>query len=224
MAAELDPHDLAADGRQLPGVPSTSTTDPIQTLGQVQIALLQSREDVTEPADLLAALASLRRLREELASWEPQLITAARRRGVSWASLASAIGVTSRQAAERRYLRLRPSETGERTGEARVNAERARRAGDRAVTAWARENAGALRQLAGQISALKGLATAAQHHVDKVRMALADNDPARLLSPLADTRSHLQVTHGAIADRIRTIAEHTERLRRRPADDRRQTG
>jgi hypothetical protein len=172
------------------------------------------------PADLLAALTVLRHLRDELASWEPELITAARRHGVSWASLAPALGVTSRQAAERRYLRLRPSDTGEGTGEARVQAERTKRAGDRAVAAWARENSSVLRRLAGQIGAIEGLTGQARHHVDLVNRALADNDPATLLSPLADTHTHIQDAHAGLAEKIKTVTDHTEQLRRETTSQR----
>ncbi len=55
---------------------------------------------------MLDGLALLRQIRTELAAWEPELITAARRAGASWTQLAPALGVASRQAAERRYLRL----------------------------------------------------------------------------------------------------------------------
>src|ERR1700759_2917725 len=55
----------------------------------------------------IAALTALRELRGVLAGWEPELVEAARAAGVSWALLAPALGVTSRQAAERRYLRTR---------------------------------------------------------------------------------------------------------------------
>ena len=165
-------------------------------------------------AELLAALVVLRHLRAELAGWEPQLIAAAREAGVSWASLAAALGVTSRQAAERRYLRLQPSVTGGSTGEQRVQAERAKRAGDRAVAQWARENSASLRQLAGQISALDDLAASARRQADRVQQALADNDPATLLSPLADAHAHLVDSHTALAEQINTITEQTERLRR----------
>ncbi|HEU5470478.1 MAG TPA: HSP18 transcriptional regulator [Actinophytocola sp.] len=169
---------------------------------------------------LLAALTVLRRLREELASWEPTLIAAARDGGTSWASLAPALGVTSRQAAERRYLRLRPSASGEATGEGRVRAERDRRAGDRAVEAWARRNGAVLRQLAGQVSALDGLPGPARRHVDLVGAALADDDPAALLSPLADTHTHLRTSHAGLAERIRSVTEQTDRLRRHARDQR----
>ena len=62
-------------------------------------------------ADVLAALAELRGVQEQLAAWEPTLIGAARDAGASWAAIAPALGVASRQAAERRYLRLNPHAT-----------------------------------------------------------------------------------------------------------------
>jgi hypothetical protein len=173
-----------------------------------------------DATDLLAALTALRHLRDELASWEPRLIAAARDVGASWVSLAPALGVTSRQAAERRYLRLRPSTTGEATGEGRVRAERDKRAGDRAVDAWARQNSAILRQLAGQISALRGLRRAARQHAELVGQALADDDPATLLTPLADTQTHLRTSHAGLAEQIRSVTEHTERLRRDTHDQR----
>lgn len=127
--------------------------------------------------------------------------------------LAPALGVTSRQAAERRYLRLRPSDTGEATGEQRVRAQRDKRAGERAVAAWARNNAAVLRRLAGQISALRGLPRRAQHQIDLVHQALADNDPANLLPPLADTHTHLKATHADLADQIQSITDQTTQIR-----------
>ena len=61
--------------------------------------------------DVLAALSQLRVVQDQLAAWEPLLIGAARDRGASWAAIAPALGVASRQAAERRYLRLNPHAT-----------------------------------------------------------------------------------------------------------------
>src|ERR1700743_2923826 len=80
-------------------------------------------------AALLQALVMLRDLRAELSAWEPELITAAREAGVSWALLAPALGVTSRQAAERGYLRLPATLTGEATGVGREPVGRGGRAG-----------------------------------------------------------------------------------------------
>jgi hypothetical protein len=218
----------AGDGTgAAPEVPATTYLSGADALARVEAVLARSRASAaadTAPAigaaELLTALAVLRGLRAELVSWEPQLITAARQCGVSWADLAPALGVASRQAAERRYLRLRQPASGQQTGEERVRAERTRRAGERAVTAWARENASFLRQLAGQVSALEGLSAAAQHHADLLHRALAGDDPATLLPPLADTQSHLHATHAALAEQIRHATEHAEQVRRRTHHER----
>jgi hypothetical protein len=179
-------------------------------------AALTLVEDVLADGDasaeqVLAALEALRGLRERLAAWEPELITAARAAGASWVELAPALGVASRQAAERRYLRLRPSSTGETTGEGRVRAERGRRAGDRAVAGWARENSASLRELAGQVSAATGPGT--------VHDALGSDDPAALLSPLADAQADLEADHAQLAARIESVTEHADRLRRDASRD-----
>jgi hypothetical protein len=176
------------------------------------LALVQAvLDDVREgsSADVLAGLEVLRHLREEIAAWEPELITAARSQGASWARIAPALGVTSRQAAERRYLRLRPSAGGLTTGEQRVRAERDRRAGDRAVVNWARENSASLRRLAGRVSASAGLGADARARVDD---ALAADDPAALLSPLAD--AHTELRNGSLAAQIREVTRQTDRVRR----------
>ena len=179
------------------------------------LAATRRRPPAADPAELVAALDTLRRLRAELAAWEPELVTAARDAGLSWAELAPALGVTSRQAAERRYLRLRSAGVDDRrTGEERVRDERARRAGDRAVTAWARSNSGPLRRLAGQIGALEGLPAAGQRRVADVRDALADDDAARLLDPLAGAQDHLRAEHAGLADEVRSVTDRVDRLRR----------
>ena len=166
-------------------------------------------------ADLVAALTALRELRDELASWEPALIAAARSAGVSWADLAPALGVSSRQAAERRFLRLQPSGNQDRrTGEDRVRDQRDRRAGDRAVAKWARRNSGELRQLAGRIGALHGLPAAAQRHVDFVQDALGDDDPSALVHPLTAAGSHLASADAQLAEQVRSVTNRVDRVRR----------
>ncbi|MGW1871566.1 type III effector protein [Streptomyces mauvecolor] len=167
----------------------------------------------------LAALLLLRELRDQLAGWEPGLIEAARAAGSSWAELAGPMGVASRQAAERRYLRVRPGAPGT-TGEQRVQATRSRRAADRTITAWARTNAGELRQLAGQITALTDLPTGARIPLARLTDALADNDAANLISPLTDTHTHLKANHPDLAARIDAITHHTEPLRHPGSDHR----
>jgi hypothetical protein len=191
----------------------TDVQDAVAFIADV-VDLARAQPERLNAGQVLDALIRLRRLREELAGWEPELIAAGRRLGISWAELAPALGVASRQAAERRYLRLRPSESGAVTADARVRAERDRRASERAVTEWARENSASLRQLAGQVSALDNLGSAAQERIDLVQRALADDDAAALLQPLSRAQSHLQPTHPDLADQINAMAEAADQLRR----------
>jgi hypothetical protein len=133
------------------------------------------------PAEILDALVLLRRAQSELAAIEPALIAAARAAGVSWQALAPALGVASRQAAERRYLRSTADPTDEpgATRDARVQAERDRRTGDRAVTRWANDNTADLRQLAGQVTAPTDLDAAAGEALARCTPRSATRMPAR---------------------------------------------
>jgi hypothetical protein len=196
-------------------------TDPLGAARRIMEVVAAARVGAADQEQLLGALAGLRLLREELAGWEPELITAARAAGASWVALAPALGVASRQAAERRYLRLQPSDSGAKTGEARVDAERDRRAGDRAVADWARRNSAILRQLAGRVSALDGLDPAAQENADRLGAALGDDDPATLLPPLAAARPHLADGHASLARQLGEISEQADRLRRDAVGNRR---
>lgn len=176
--------------------------------------------DLTD-GTLLDALAQLRALRSELDVWEPELVQAARAAGVSWSALAPALGVASRQAAERRYLRTRPAGLGERTKEARVDATRDRRAGDRAVTAWARRNSATLRQLAGQVSGLPDLSAAGRRNAELVQAELARDDTATLLGPLSAMHSHLAEHHPDLAERINALAADADQQRHEAVHGRR---
>jgi hypothetical protein len=158
-------------------------------------------------AELLAALVVLRQLRDALARWEPQLITAARELGTSWANIAPALGLASRQAAERRYLRLSPLPSGTTVREDRVREVRDQRAGDRAVSEWARKNAAVLRQLAGQVIGLSEM------RPRKLAAALSDDDPAALLGPLTQIRERLRANHPELADRIGDVTGQADQLR-----------
>jgi hypothetical protein len=195
--------------------------DPARVVQSVHEVVLAARGGDVPSEQVLAALAALRSVREQLGAWEPELIAAARAGGTSWVSLAPVLGLASRQAAERRFLRLRPSATGETTGEARVDAERDRRAGDRAVADWARRNSAVLRQLAGQVSALDGLDAAGRESADRLGAALGDDDVTNLLPPLAAVRAHLTRDHAGLADRLGAIGKHTDQLRREAAGNRR---
>lgn len=193
----------------------------MDTLSLVREAVVAARAGSEDGDRLLAALTGLHELRAALAAWEPELITAARAAGVSWAALAPALGVTSRQAAERRYLRLQPSATGETTGEGRIDAQRDRRAGDRAVSDWARRNAAVLRQLAAHVTAADGMTAAGRRAAAGVAKALADDDAATLLGPLAATHRHLTAGHADLAGRVGEVGEQTGRIRDEAISDRR---
>jgi hypothetical protein len=193
------------DGRR--GEPDGGA-DPAEPAGQ-------TADDDPTVAQILDALVLLRRLRAELESWEPRLIAAARERGASWAELAPALGVASRQAAERRYLRLRPSDddAAHLTRDDRVRAERDRRAGDRAVARWARDNGADLRQLAGQITALTDLAPSARADLDRLHEALGDSDPSTLVRLITETARHLRPAHPALAARVDAMTERIDEVR-----------
>ncbi|MEU2426304.1 type III effector protein [Streptomyces sp. NPDC007851] len=156
-----------------------------------------SAQDVA-PEKALASLLLLRQVREQLAGWETGLIETAREAGASWADLAHPLGVSSRQAAERRYLRGRPGPAGT-TGEQRVQATRERRAAERTTAGWARRNAADLRRIAGRITALTDLPSAARDPLSRLHAALAHDDPAALVHPLSATRPHLSPGHPELA-------------------------
>ncbi|WP_406411339.1 type III effector protein [Streptomyces sp. NBC_01614] len=156
------------------------------------------------PEQALASLMLLRQVREQLAGWETGLIETARDAGASWADLAGPLGVASRQAAERRYLRGRPGPAGT-TGEQRVQATRESRAAVRTNANWARRNAADLRRIAGQITALTDLPTTARLPLSQLHAALAHDDPAELIRPLNATRPHLATTHPDLAAQLDTL-------------------
>lgn len=181
----------------------------------------QGRGSEPDKTELLDALTTLRQLRDDLARWEPVLIRAARDRGVTWTDLAPALGLASRQAAERRYLRLNPhgSEEPDTTREQRVQAARDRRSADRAVARWARQNAAGLRRLAGQVSPLLARDPLHRDRLDALHAALGDDDAAALITPLTAAEPSLRADHPALADEISAVDRKATGIR--DADERR---
>jgi hypothetical protein len=165
------------------------------------------------PQRLLDALTVLRWAQAQLAAMEPELITAARAAGVSWQALAPALGVASRQAAERRFLRLVPATADQQgsTRDGRVRAERDRRAGDRAVARWANDNTADLRRLAGQVTGLTDLDESAAADIGRLHDALAEPDASALPRLLAGTQRHLG-GHPDLAGQIDSVTAHTDRV------------
>jgi hypothetical protein len=207
--------------------PTTAETDDIAAELEF-VRSMATGLDEREPGELLEALTRIRVLREQLTQWEPQLIDAARAGGVSWAQLAPALGVASRQAAERRYLRISPNAADpSMNGEQRVQAARDQRASERAIAVWAKENAADLRRLAGQVASLADLDSAAQASVERVHDALGDDDSVALLGPLAAAGAQLSRGHPVLAGRISEVGDRTDEVRqasrRRPNETVEQT-
>lgn len=169
------------------------------------------------PEQALAALLLLREVRTQLAGWEAGLVETARAAGATWADLAHPMGVASRQAAENRYLRLKPATAAggpPATGAERVKAVRDSRAAERTVTTWARANAADLRVLASHVTTLTDLAPEARPALAALHAALGATDPADLMAPLAAVRPHLGVDHRDLATRLDALTRHTDQLRR----------
>jgi hypothetical protein len=181
---------------------------------QDAVAAVSAAVDGGAPGQVLDALARLRWAQAELEQAEHRLITAARAAGVSWQALAPALGVASRQAAERRYLRLAPAGTGDGTRDDRVRAERDRRAAHRAVTRWANDHTADLRRLAGRVTALTDLGDDAAGDLGRLNDALAGPDAGALPALLAGTHRHLG-DHPELADQIDTVVSNADRVRRR---------
>jgi hypothetical protein len=167
--------------------------------------------------ELLDALVLLRWAQTELAGLEPTLIAAARAAGISWQAIAPALGVASRQAAERRYLRSASTATDQpdTTRDARVQAVRDRRAALRAVARWANDTTADLRRLAGQITALTDLDAAATDDLTRLHQALGDAGAAALPALLAAALDHLS-RHPDLAAQIDSVTAHTDQILRRP--------
>ncbi|GGR90529.1 hypothetical protein GCM10010252_31670 [Streptomyces aureoverticillatus] len=206
MSAADQPAPAGADDRS-----PASFLAAAAALRAVDDALRAARQETPDPPgpgpgpdQALASLLLLRQVREQLAEWETGLIETARHAGASWADLAEPLGVASRQAAERRYLRNRPGPAGT-TGEQRVQATRERRAAERSAATWARRNAADLRRIAGQITALTDLPTAARLPLTQLHAALAHDDPADLIHPLNAARPHLAATHPDLAAQLDTL-------------------
>jgi len=196
------------------------TGDPLPALpGAVALILAVRQRTVSAPAgavapaQLLEALALLRQIQAQLSAIEPELITAARRAGTSWQALAPALGVASRQAAERRYLRLAPGDADAATHDGRVRAVRDQRAGLRAVTRWANDNTADLRRLAGQITALTDLDATADQDVGRLHGALGDTDASALPALLADMHQHLD-GHPHLAEQVQILNAQVDQVRK----------
>ena len=99
------------------------------------------------------------------------------------------------------------------TGEQRVQAARDRRAGERAVTQWARNNAARLRRLAAQITALDDLDPATQESLDRILHALGNSDTATLLRHWPKPEQNSRTSHPTLAGQVADINVTADQLR-----------
>lgn len=153
----------------------SGTLPPTGTLSEVaekydeiaKLVELDAADELTE-TDLLAGLLVIRALREKLTEDERRLIAAARRKKVTWARLAEALELRSRQAAERRYLQLR-TDMDELHGSPLTQHERIEYTRDqrdrRAERTWAVSNTTVIRELARRLLDLPDLQTRADRSV-----------------------------------------------------------
>ncbi|MBT1187242.1 hypothetical protein HET69_25400 [Streptomyces sp. CJ_13] len=189
--------------------------DRIQLRAQGQL-----QPDATE-TDILAALLVIRALREKLDADELALMTLARTKRITWARMATALGMKSRQSAERRHLQLtkarpRPDGTVDtRTQNDRVEAHREQRR-RKAELDWALNNAQAIGSLATRLGGLSDL----QQRADgsrEARLMAAISVPTKASSPAGSDGGieNRQMTWPA---RLKACVAEYERFQRSPEE------
>ena len=159
--------------------------DIAERLDQViEHAYLSQHTKVTD-TDVLAALLMTKKLRDDLAAAEGHLIEIARTKKVTWARLAAALEVRSRQAAERRYQQLRGDSWSDhaRTQRERVDNERDQRAQQRTTDQWIDAHAEQIRDLAVRLAAVEDL----QQRADTRAYAFQDRINRRIFPRPAHT-------------------------------------
>lgn len=128
--------------------------------------------------DILAALLVTRVLRDKMNTDELMLITLARSRGITWARIADALELKSRQSAERRHLQLSQSTRADgsqpRTQNERVESARERRS-RRAEREWALRHAEIIRTMAQELTAIPDIQERANRSQEAVLMAAPVN-------------------------------------------------
>ncbi|MFF4607814.1 hypothetical protein ACFY12_34375 [Streptomyces sp. NPDC001339] len=153
--------------------PGGKVADVAERLDEVIERAYVSDFTSLSPTDLLAALLVIRKLRDDFTVAEGHLIEAARKKNATWARIAPALEVKSRQAAERRYLRLCGNASDAnpgRTQSERVERERDSRANQRAQRQWVEAHAAEIRALALRLAAVEDL----QERADRSEYAFQD--------------------------------------------------
>ncbi|MFI6055435.1 hypothetical protein ACIBCO_35785 [Streptomyces violascens] len=179
--------------------------------------------DVSE-TDILAVLRVIRTLHDKLDDDERMLLSLARSKTITWARIATALELSGRQSAERRYLQLskayrRPDGTLPRTQSERVEQAREQRS-RRAEREWARCHARTIRMIASRLAAIPDLQTRVDHSKEARLLAAIRSSDSQALAGLDSARTEPvpMVWPSALAE---CLAED-ERFRTAPpeADDR----
>ncbi|MFI6541571.1 hypothetical protein ACIBHY_54600 [Nonomuraea sp. NPDC050547] len=158
-----------------------------ETLNRLLVDAYLSAHDRLDVEQGLAALLVIRQLREDLQEGEGYVIESLRAQGVTWAQLAPALEVRSRQSAERRYLSLCGDPSGHAgTTRDRVAATRDHRAAQRAGQAFIAGHADRLREVGRRLADLGDLqqradaAAAAIHRAVDGRLHRYSELPSRV--------------------------------------------
>lgn len=165
-------------------------------------------------ADVLAGLKVIRMLRDKLDSDERVLIAQARQNKITWQSIADALEMRSRQAAERRHLQLnsavtQPDGTPARTQSERVELVRESRR-RRAEQDWALRHGASIRKLATALASLSDLEQRLNRSLES-RVVDAVLDTQKILKK--DTPTALR---GAWPAALRACLADDERFRADP--------
>ncbi|MEV7114390.1 hypothetical protein [Streptomyces anulatus] len=165
-----DPFDLEYDEKRLGEIARRYDQTCRRAQGRLQPEASET--------DVLAALLVLGTLRDKLLDDELMLITLARSYGVTWARVADALEMKSRQSAERRHLQLSQSTRADgsrpRTQNERVEHTRERRR-RRAERGWALLNAGIIHTTAQALTAIPDLQERANRSQEAALMSAPVN-------------------------------------------------
>uniref|UniRef100_A0AAU2UX87 Uncharacterized protein n=1 Tax=Streptomyces sp. NBC_00003 TaxID=2903608 RepID=A0AAU2UX87_9ACTN len=148
--------------------------------------------DVSQ-TDILAALRVIRTLHDKLDDDERMLLSLARSKTITWARIATALELSGRQSAERRYLQLRkayrrPDGTLPRTQSERVEQAREQRS-RRGEREWARSHAHTIRTTAYRLAATPDLQARADHSKEARLLAAIRSSDSQASAGLDSART-----------------------------------
>ncbi|MEU7031496.1 hypothetical protein AB0A60_32970 [Streptomyces sp. NPDC046275] len=176
-------------------------------------------DDDLDESTILCGLRVVRVLRDKLLLDERRLMKAARQQRISWARIADASELKSRQAAERRYLQLR-DDLDDVAHDNLTQAERVEVARTRRTRfsefAWASSNAARITHLAARLNAVPDLQERADRSADaQAAYERAVNDAVYNGLPVPEPTP--APWPGRLREALRTYAAHTRATADEPA-------